>query len=442
MRLGKPVVAIVGRPNVGKSTLFNMIAGERISIVKDTPGVTRDRIYADVSWLNYSFTIMDTGGIEPVTKNQMLKSMREQAMMAIEMADVVLFVVDVRQGLTDSDSKVADMLRKAAKKVVLVVNKVDNFEKYMPDVYEFYNLGIGEPFPVSSIGKLGIGDMLDEVTSLFPGDIEEEEDERPRVAVVGKPNAGKSSIINKILGENRVIVSDIAGTTRDAVDTSITWQDKEYVFIDTAGLRRKNKIKEEIERYSILRTVSAVERADVVVLVIDATEGITEQDAKIAGIAHDRGRGMLIAVNKWDLIEKDNNTVKEYTKKIRNILSFMPYAEIIFISAETGQRIPRLFDELEIIIQNHSLRVATGVLNEILAEAVAMQQPPSDKGRRLKIFYITQVSVKPPAFVIFVNDKKLMHFSYTRYIENKIREAFGFAGTPLKFIIREKKEKD
>lgn len=442
MRLGKPVVAIVGRPNVGKSTLFNMIAGERISIVKDTPGVTRDRIYADVSWLNYSFTIMDTGGIEPVTKNQMLKSMREQAMMAIEMADVVMFVVDVRQGLTDSDSKVADMLRKAAKKVVLVVNKVDNFEKYMPDVYEFYNLGIGEPFPVSSIGKLGIGDMLDEVTSLFPGDIEEEEDERPRVAVVGKPNAGKSSIINKILGENRVIVSDMAGTTRDAVDTSITWQDKEYVFIDTAGLRRKNKIKEEIERYSILRTVSAVERADVVVLVIDATEGITEQDAKIAGIAHDRGRGMLIAVNKWDLIEKDNNTVKEYTKKIRNILSFMPYAEIIFISAETGQRIPRLFDELEIIIQNHSLRVATGVLNEILAEAVAMQQPPSDKGRRLKIFYITQVSVKPPAFVIFVNDKKLMHFSYTRYIENKIREAFGFAGTPLKFIIREKKEKD
>ena len=429
MRLGKPVVAIVGRPNVGKSTLFNMIAGERISIVKDTPGVTRDRIYADVSWLNYSFTIMDTGGIEPVTKNQMLKSMREQAMMAIEMADVVMFVVDVRQGLTDSDSKVADMLRKAAKKVVLVVNKVDNFEKYMPDVYEFYNLGIGEPFPVSSIGKLGIGDMLDEVTSLFPGDIEEEEDERPRVAVVGKPNAGKSSIINKILGENRVIVSDIAGTTRDAVDTSITWQDKEYVFIDTAGLRRKNKIKEEIERFSILRSVSAVERSDVVVLVIDATEGITEQDAKIAGIAHDRGRGMLIAVNKWDLIEKDNNTVKEYTKKIRNILSFMPYAEIIFISAETGQRIPRLFDELEIIIQNHSLRIA-------------MQQPPSDKGRRLKIFYITQVSVKPPAFVIFVNDKKLMHFSYTRYIENKIREAFGFAGTPLKFIIREKKEKD
>ncbi len=439
--MGKPVVAIVGRPNVGKSTLFNMIAGERISIVKDTPGVTRDRIYADVSWLNYSFTIMDTGGIEPVTKNQMLKDMREQALMAIEMADVVMFVVDVRQGVTDSDFKVADMLRRADKKIVLVVNKVDNFEKYMPDVYEFYNLGIGDPVPVSSIGKLGLGDMLDEVTSLFPCITEEEEDERPRIAIVGKPNVGKSSIINKILGENRVIVSDIAGTTRDAVDTSVTWKDKEYVFIDTAGLRRKNKIKEEIERYSILRTVSAVERADVVVLVIDAVEGITEQDAKIAGIAHDRGRGMVIAVNKWDAVKKDNNSVKKYTAKIREILSFMPYAEIIFISAQTGQRIPKLFDMLEAVIQNHSLRIATGVLNEIMAEAVALQQPPSDKGRRLKLFYITQASVKPPAFVIFVNDKKLMHFSYTRYIENKIREAFGFTGTPLKFIIRDRKEK-
>ncbi len=437
--MGKPVVAVVGRPNVGKSTLFNMIAGERISIVKDTPGVTRDRIYADVSWLNYSFTIMDTGGIEPVTKNQMLKDMREQALMAIEMADVVMFVVDVRQGVTDADFRVADMLRRAQKKVVLVVNKVDNFDKYMPDVYEFYNLGIGEPHPVSSTGKLGIGDMLDEVTALFTSGTDDKEDERPRIAIVGKPNVGKSSIINKILGENRVIVSDIAGTTRDAIDTSVKWQDKEYVFIDTAGLRRKNKIKEEIERYSILRTVSAVERADVVVLVIDATEGVTEQDAKIAGIAHDRGRGMVIAVNKWDAVEKDNNSVKEYTKKIKNTLSFMPYAEILFISAKTGQRIPKLFDGLEVAIQNHSLRIATGVLNEILTEAVALQQPPSDKGRRLKIYYMTQVSVKPPAFVVFVNDKKLMHFSYTRYIENKIREAFGFAGTPLKFIIREKK---
>mgnify|MGYP005835223309 CR=1 FL=1 len=439
--MSKPIVAIVGRPNVGKSTLFNMMAGERIAIVKDTPGVTRDRIYADVSWLKYNFTIMDTGGIEPDTHNQMLRDMREQAEMAIEMADVVMFIVDVKQGLVDADYKVADMLRKAQKKVVLVVNKVDNFDKMMPDVYEFYNLGIGDPHPVSSLAKLGIGDMLDEVTALFPQDVEQEEDERPRIAVVGKPNAGKSSIINKLLGENRVIVSDVAGTTRDAIDTAVTWDDKEYVFIDTAGLRRKNKIKEEIERYSILRTVSAVERADVVILVIDAVEGVTEQDAKIAGIAHDRGRGIIIAVNKWDLIEKDNHTVRKFTEDIRDILSFMPYAEIIFISAMTGQRISKIFDVLDMVIQNQQMRVQTGVLNDILAEAVAMQQPPSDKGRRLKIYYMTQVSIKPPTFVIFVNDKKLMHFSYTRYLENKIREAFGFKGTSLKFFIRERKEK-
>lgn len=439
--MSKPIVAIVGRPNVGKSTLFNMMAGERIAIVKDTPGVTRDRIYADVSWLKYNFTIMDTGGIEPDTHNQMLRDMREQAEMAIEMADVVMFIVDVKQGLVDADYKVADMLRKAQKKVVLVVNKVDNFDKMMPDVYEFYNLGIGDPHPVSSLAKLGIGDMLDEVTALFPQDVEQEEDERPRIAVVGKPNAGKSSIINKLLGENRVIVSDVAGTTRDAIDTAVTWDDKEYVFIDTAGLRRKNKIKEEIERYSILRTVSAVERANVVILVIDAVEGVTEQDAKIAGIAHDRGRGIIIAVNKWDLIEKDNHTVRKFTEDIRDILSFMPYAEIIFISAMTGQRIPKIFDVLDMVIQNQQMRVQTGVLNDILAEAVAMQQPPSDKGRRLKIYYMTQVSIKPPTFVIFVNDKKLMHFSYTRYLENKIREAFGFKGTSLKFFIRERKEK-
>ena len=439
--MSKPIVAIVGRPNVGKSTLFNMMAGERIAIVKDTPGVTRDRIYADVSWLKYNFTIMDTGGIEPDTHNQMLRDMREQAEMAIEMADVVMFIVDVKQGLVDADYKVADMLRKAQKKVVLVVNKVDNFDKMMPDVYEFYNLGIGDPHPVSSLAKLGIGDMLDEVTALFPQDVEQEEDERPRIAVVGKPNAGKSSIINKLLGENRVIVSDVAGTTRDAIDTAVTCDDKEYVFIDTAGLRRKNKIKEEIERYSILRTVSAVERADGVILVIDAVEGVTEQDAKIAGIAHDRGRGIIIAVNKWDLIEKDNHTVRKFTEDIRDILSFMPYAEIIFISAMTGQRIPKIFDVLDMVIQNQQMRVQTGVLNDILAEAVAMQQPPSDKGRRLKIYYMTQVSIKPPTFVIFVNDKKLMHFSYTRYLENKIREAFGFKGTSLKFFIRERKEK-
>ena len=439
--MSKPIVAIVGRPNVGKSTLFNMMAGERISIVKDTPGVTRDRIYADVSWLQFEFTIMDTGGIEPETNDKMLIHMREQAEMAIEMADVVMFIVDVKQGLVDADYSVADMLRKAGKKVVLVVNKVDNFEKMMPDVYEFYNLGIGEPYPVSAIGKLGVGDMLDKVTEFFPQGSEEEEDERPRIAIVGKPNVGKSSIINKLLGENRVIVSEVAGTTRDAVDTVINWQDKEYVFIDTAGLRRKNKIKEEIERYSILRTVSAVERADVVVLVIDATEGVTEQDAKIAGIAHDRGRGMIIAVNKWDAIEKDNYSVKNFTNEVRRVLSFLPYAEIIFISAKTGQRLPKLFDVLDVVIQNHQLRVATGVLNEILTEAVALQQPPSDKGRRLKIYYITQYGVKPPSFALFVNDRRLMHFSYTRYLENKFREAFGFGGTPLRFKIRERKEK-
>ena len=439
--MSKPIVAIVGRPNVGKSTLFNTLAGERISIVKDTPGVTRDRIYADVTWLNYNFTLIDTGGIEPDSSDIILSQMREQAQIAIDTADVIIFLTDVHQGLQDSDSKVADMLRRSHKPVVLVVNKVDSFEKYMADVYEFYNLGIGEPFPVSAASMLGLGDMLDEVVKYFPdGAAEEEEDETPKVAIIGKPNVGKSSLINKLAQEDRVIVSDIAGTTRDAIDTKIKFNGKEYTFIDTAGLRRKNKIKEEIERYSIIRAVSAVERADVVVIVIDATEGVTEQDAKIAGIAHDRGKGIIIAVNKWDAIEKNNNTVKEYTEKIRQILSFMPYAEILFISAKSGQRLPRLFEMIDIVIENNSLRVATGVLNEIVAEAVAMQQPPTDKGKRLKIYYITQAAVKPPTFVIFVNDKELMHFSYTRYLENRIRDTFGFRGTALKFIIRERKE--
>lgn len=441
--MSRPIVAIVGRPNVGKSTLFNALAGERISIVKDYPGVTRDRIYADVTWLNTQFTMIDTGGIEPDSRDEMLSYMREQAQIAIDTADVIIFLTDVRQGLVDSDSKVADMLRRSGKPIVLVVNKVDNFEKFMPDVYEFYNLGLGDPFPISSAGKLGFGDMLDEVVKHFThGNTEEKEDERPRIAIVGKPNVGKSSIVNKLVGEKRVIVSDIAGTTRDAIDTPVRRNGKEYILIDTAGLRRKSKIKEELERFSIIRTVSAVERADVVVLVIDATEGVTEQDAKIAGIAHDRGKGMVIVVNKWDLIEKNNHTVKEYTSDIREILSFMPYAEILFLSAETGQRLHRLFEVIEVVIQNQSLRISTGVLNEILTEAVALQQPPSDKGRRLKLYYITQVSIKPPTFVIFVNDKELMHYSYTRYIENKIREAFGFSGTPLKFIIRERKEND
>lgn len=441
--MSKPVVAIVGRPNVGKSTLFNVLAGERISIVKDTPGVTRDRIYAEVSWLDHNFTMIDTGGIEPDSKDIILSQMREQAEIAIATADVIIFLTDVRQGLQDSDAKVADMLRRSGKPVVLVVNKVDSFEKYMADVYEFYNLGIGDPFPVSAASMLGLGDMLDEVVKHFPEYSKDEaEDERPKIAIIGKPNVGKSSLINKLAQEDRVIVSDIAGTTRDAIDTDIKYNGKEYVFIDTAGLRRKNKIKEEIERYSIIRAVTAVERADVCIIVIDATEGVTEQDAKIAGIAHDRGKGIIIAVNKWDAIEKDDKTIYRHTEKIRDILSFMPYAEIIFISAKSGQRLNKIFETIDVVIENNSMRVATGVLNEIVTEAVAMQQPPSDKGKRLRLYYITQVSVKPPTFVIFVNDKELMHFSYTRYIENQIRETFGFRGTPLRFIIRERKEKE
>ncbi|MDO4512854.1 MAG: ribosome biogenesis GTPase Der [Lachnospiraceae bacterium] len=437
----RPIVAVVGRPNVGKSTLFNVLAGEKIAIVKDSPGITRDRIYADVNWLDQTFTLIDTGGIEPDSNDIILSQMREQAQIAIDTADVILFMVDVKQGLVDADAKVADMLRRSHKPVVLVVNKVDSFEKMMADVYEFYNLGIGEPYPISAVNRLGLGEMLDEVIGYFPETSGvEEEDDRIRVAIVGKPNVGKSSLINRLLGENRLIVSDIAGTTRDAVDTEITHNGKDYIFIDTAGLRRKNKIKEELEHYMIVRTVSAVERADVVVLLIDAVEGITEQDAKIAGIAHDRGKAMIIAVNKWDAIEKDNKTVNEYSAKIRQVLSFMPYAEILFISAVTGQRLPKLFDIIEMVSENHAMRVQTGVLNEIMSQAVAMQQPPSDKGKRLRLFYITQVSVKPPTFVIFVNDKELMHFSYTRYIENQIREAFGFQGTPLKFVIRERKE--
>lgn len=441
--MSKPVVAIVGRPNVGKSTLFNALAGEKIAIVKDTPGVTRDRIYADVTWLDKEFTLIDTGGIEPDSKDIILSQMREQAQIAIDTADVIIFITDVKQGLVDADSKVADMLRRSGKPVVLVVNKVDNFDKYMPDVYEFYNLGIGDPVPVSAASRLGLGDMLDIVSGHFPvGSAQEEEDDRPRIAIVGKPNVGKSSIVNRLLGENRVIVSDVAGTTRDAIDTEIVHNGKEYIFIDTAGLRRKNKIKEELERYSIIRTVTAVERADVVLMVIDATEGVTEQDAKIAGIAHERGKGIIIVVNKWDAIEKNDRTMREYENDIRQVLSFMPYAEIMYVSAVTGQRLIKLYDMIDMVIENQTLRIATGVLNEIMTEAVAMQQPPSDKGKRLKLYYITQVSVKPPTFVIFVNDKELMHFSYTRYLENKIREAFGFRGTSLKFFIRERKEKE
>ena len=441
--MSRPIVAVVGRPNVGKSTLFNVLAGQQISIVKDTPGVTRDRIYADVNWLDMQFTLVDTGGIEPESQDLILSQMREQAEMAIATADVIIFLTDVRQGLVDADFKVATMLRKSGKPIVLVVNKVDNFDKFMMDTYEFYNLGLGDPMPISAASRLGLGDMLDEVAKHFnKEEVEEEEDERPKIAVVGKPNVGKSSLINKLVGENRVIVSNIAGTTRDAVDTPVMYNGREYVLIDTAGVRRKSKIKEELERYSIIRTVSAVERADVVVLMIDAVEGVTEQDAKIAGIAHERGKGMIIAVNKWDAIEKNDKTIYKFSEEVREKLSFMPYAELIFISAKTGQRLPKLFETIDAVIENCALRVATGVLNEILSEATAMKQPPSDKGKRLRLYYITQVAVKPPTFVIFINDKELTHFSYTRYIENRIREAFGFKGTPIRFIYRERKDKD
>ncbi len=441
--MSRPIVAIVGRPNVGKSTLFNALAGQKIAIVQDTPGVTRDRLYAEITWLDKQFSLIDTGGIEMNTDDVIMSHMRAQAEIAIDTANVIIFMTDVKQGVTDADYHVADMLRKSGKPVILVVNKVDNKDKFSADVYEFYNLGIGDPIPISASAKLGLGDMLDCVLGeLEKYNLEEEEDERPKVAIIGKPNVGKSSLINKIVGENRVIVSDIAGTTRDAIDTDVVWNGKEFVFIDTAGLRRKNKIKGEIERYSIIRTVAAIERADIVILMIDAIEGVTEQDAKIAGIAHDRGKGMIIAVNKWDAVEKDTHTANKFTEKVKSILSFVPYAQVIYISALTGQRVYKLFEILEAVIQNHQLRVATGVLNEILTEAVAMQQPPTDKGKRLKLFYITQVSIKPPTFVIFVNDKKLMHFSYERYIENKIREAFGFAGTPIKIFIRERKGKE
>ena len=441
--MSKPVVAVVGRPNVGKSTLFNVLAGSRISIIEDTPGVTRDRIYADVEWLGRAFTLVDTGGIEPESSDVILSQMREQAQIAIDTADVIIFMTDMKQGLVDADGKVADMLRRSHKPIVLAVNKVDSFARDQADVYEFYNLGIGDPVAISSANRTGIGDLLDEVIRHFPEqETADEEDTRPRIAIVGKPNVGKSSLINHLLGENRLIVSDIAGTTRDAVDTVVTHEGKEYVFIDTAGLRRKNKIKEDLERFSIIRAVSAIERADVVVVVIDATEGVTEQDAKITGIAHDRGKGLIIAVNKWDAIEKDDRTIYEFQRKVEQILTFASYAQTVFISAKTGQRVSRLFENIDLVIQNQNLRVGTGVLNEIMSEAVAMQQPPTDKGKRLKLFYITQVAVKPPTFVVFVNDRQLMHFSYTRYLENRIRDTFGFKGTALKFIIRERKENE
>ena len=438
-----PIVAVVGRPNVGKSTLFNRLAGERISIVQDTPGVTRDRIYADVDWLNYKFTLIDTGGMEPGAEDIILRQILTQAQIAIETADVIIFVTDVKQGVTEADAQVANILRRTKKPVVLAVNKVDDMRKENLDVYEFYSLGIGEVYPISAGQALGLGDMLDAVCAHFPEGAENAEDEDViKVALIGKPNVGKSSLINRILGEDRLIVSNIPGTTRDAIDTPFELDGQKYVLIDTAGMRRKSKIKEDIEKYSIIRAVAAVERCDVAVLVIDAQEGITDQDAKIAGIAHERGKAAIIAVNKWDAIEKDDKTMNKFLKDIATDLAYMSYAPRVFISALTGQRVIKMLDTVKEVYANNCLRVSTGVLNDVLVEAMAMQQPPAEKGRQLKIYYMTQVGVKPPTFVIFVNDRELMHFSYRRYIENQLRQNFGFKGTPIHFVVRQKGDKD
>ncbi|OON91336.1 MAG: ribosome biogenesis GTPase Der [Candidatus Epulonipiscium fishelsonii] len=441
--LMKPVVAIIGRPNVGKSTLFNRLAKSRISIVDDTPGVTRDRIYANVEWLNYEFTMIDTGGIEPESTDIILSQMRRQAELAIEAANVIVFLVDVKAGVTDADHHVANMLRKSKKPVVLVVNKVDNMDKQDFGVYEFYNLGLGDPVPISASQPLNLGDMLDEIVKHFDdASVYEEDEDAIKVAIIGKPNVGKSSLVNKIVGEERVIVSEIAGTTRDSVDTDVIIDGQKYTLIDTAGLRKRKKVNEDIEKYSVIRTVSAIERSDIVLIMIDAQEGITEQDTKIAGMAHDAGKGCLIVVNKWDAIEKDDKTMNKYMKDISNDLAYMKYAPAICVSALTGQRVHKMFELIYMISQNQNLRVSTGVLNDVVYEALAMNQPPSDKGKALKVYYVTQVSVKPPTFIVFVNYKELMHFSYLRYIENQIREAFGFKGTPIHFMIREKKGKE
>lgn len=437
----KPIVAIVGRPNVGKSTLFNHITGKRISIVEDTPGVTRDRIYAEGEWRNRKFILIDTGGIEPFSVDEIKQQMRRQAEIAIETADVIVFMVDAKEGLTASDHEVANILRKANKPVIMAINKVDNVGDPPPEVYEFYNLAIGDLLAISSIHGLGIGDLLDEIFRHFPEEGAEDADEDVvKVSVIGKPNVGKSSLINRILGEERLIVTNIPGTTRDAIDTYVEKGEKKFIFIDTAGIRRKSKIEENIERYSTIRSWTAIERSDVCLIVIDALEGVTEQDTKIAGYAHEQGKGSIIVVNKWDAIEKETGTLEEYEKEVLDKLSFMTYAPVIFISALTGKRVEKLYDMINYVAEQSSLRIATGVLNNVLNEAIAMVQPPSDKGKRLKIYYITQVSVKPPTFVLFINDEKLMHYSYTRYIENQLRRAFGFKGTPIVIIPRERKK--
>lgn len=438
----KPVVAVVGRPNVGKSTFFNKVVGKRISIIEDTPGVTRDRIYADAEWSGRQFTLIDTGGIEPVSNDKILVQMRRQAELAIDMADVIIFMVDVREGMTASDKDVAAILQRCGKPVILTCNKVDNPGNPPMEMYEFYNLGIGEPYPISSIHGLGVGDLLDEVQKYFPEDDGSEDDEGViHVAIVGKPNAGKSSLINCIMGENRVIVSDIAGTTRDAIDTPYERDGQKYVFIDTAGMRKRGKINENVERYSVVRALSAVDRADVCLIMVDAEEGITEQDTKIAGYVHEAGKASIIVVNKWDLIEKESNTMKAFRDRVKEQFNFMMYAPSEFISALSGSRVNKLFEQILSAYAENNKRISTGVLNDVINEAIAMVQPPSDKGKRLKIYYCTQVSTAPPTFALFVNNAELAHYSYVRYLENQLRAKFGFEGTPLKFLIREKGDK-
>ncbi len=441
--MARPTVAIVGKPNVGKSTFFNYLIGERKSIVEDTPGVTRDRVYGETNWRGRKFTLIDTGGIEEKSQDVIASQMRIQAEIAIELSDVVVFMTDVTTGITPIDKEIALMLKRAKKKVVLVCNKVDDFKKFENDVYEFYNLGFGTPNPVSSANAKGIGDALDKIYEELPEETaDEQDDDKIKVAVIGKPNVGKSSLINKILGENRLIVSNIAGTTRDAIDSEFENQYGKYMFIDTAGLRRHSKVEENIEKYSVLRTSLAVERADVCILMIDANEGVTEQDTKIAGLAHESGKGVIIAINKWDEYEKENGTLEQYTKDVYNKLAYLSYAPIIFISAKTGQRVEKIFNLINEVANNNAFRISTSNLNELLAEAVAMVQPPTDKGRRLKIFYMTQVGTKPPTFAVFVNSKKLFHFSYERYLVNKLREEYGFKGTPIRMLVREKIDKD